>query len=485
MKQAGIGRRTVQYNPARGSRKAQMDAYAAAIKVMRGEFEGDVSKAVASIKGTDPEVRSRYTARTWATRRQLYGPSGRGNMAAAKKHSKRNWPWSKRTYSAKTKTWTRAKGSGKKSISYRVHSPRIKAAVKVATPKRTTSSKAPAATKYPALFGTAYEKLSPSQQALVRRAMNYQKRNPKAGSFERCVAAVSKRGGVTDPSAVCAASEMRKPGGKSELLAAARRGKLAAMSAKNPFVTMTEGKATAQIFQIAPHEFTVNLGDETKQFKTFKAAQSWARLRLHEVSNPRGIRVKVYARKPTKTRNPMDQAAKLYQEFHGFPSTEVIEFVEQVHFHSVTTSLGPLVSMIVRIGKNEPFRLNMDPTDAKIEDVVYLTSTEDGRQLIPVGGNQSVPIDQLGKFGLDKEDQRDHMLLGEIQQITYRTKKTFEEDGQVAIDFYHDLGGEHSKGKLPVLIYKPRNPSMEIAGGRYFIGKPDKSLGGVSPGIVG
>lgn len=73
---ARLGKLTRQYNPAR-ARKAVMDAYAAAIKVMRGDWPGDVSKAVQTIQDTPPDVRSSYTARTWKTRRAIYGPSGR------------------------------------------------------------------------------------------------------------------------------------------------------------------------------------------------------------------------------------------------------------------------------------------------------------------------------------------------------------------------------------------------------------------------
>lgn len=80
LKKAGIGRLTKQYNPAagtKGGRRAQMQAYGAAIKVMRGEFDGDVGKAVATIRATPREVRSAYTSRSWPVRKQLYGPSGR------------------------------------------------------------------------------------------------------------------------------------------------------------------------------------------------------------------------------------------------------------------------------------------------------------------------------------------------------------------------------------------------------------------------
>jgi hypothetical protein len=77
MKNAGVGRRTVQYNPSKGRGGSQLAKYGAAIKVMRGEFPGDVSAAVATIYSTPPSVRSAYTARTWKVRKQLYGPSGR------------------------------------------------------------------------------------------------------------------------------------------------------------------------------------------------------------------------------------------------------------------------------------------------------------------------------------------------------------------------------------------------------------------------
>lgn len=73
----GLGVITSQTNPSRGRGRTSMNEYAAAIKIMRGEFEGDVSKAVATIRATPAAVRSAYTARTWNMRRQIYGPSGR------------------------------------------------------------------------------------------------------------------------------------------------------------------------------------------------------------------------------------------------------------------------------------------------------------------------------------------------------------------------------------------------------------------------
>jgi hypothetical protein len=78
LKAAGVGRPTNQYNPRKRARGGgQMAEYAAAIKVMRGEFEGDAAAAMRTIRATPASVRSAYTRRTWPTRRAMYGPSGR------------------------------------------------------------------------------------------------------------------------------------------------------------------------------------------------------------------------------------------------------------------------------------------------------------------------------------------------------------------------------------------------------------------------
>ena len=78
-KKHGIGRRVQQYNPSKLSRKSQMEAYGNAIKVMRGDFEGDAGAAMDTINATPENIRSAYTSKSWAIRRQRYGPSGRAN----------------------------------------------------------------------------------------------------------------------------------------------------------------------------------------------------------------------------------------------------------------------------------------------------------------------------------------------------------------------------------------------------------------------
>jgi hypothetical protein len=80
MRKAGIGKLTRQFNPGM-ARKEIMREYGNAIKVMRGEFEGDIGAAVATIRATPRDIRSAYTSRTWPTRRAIYGPAGRAQGA--------------------------------------------------------------------------------------------------------------------------------------------------------------------------------------------------------------------------------------------------------------------------------------------------------------------------------------------------------------------------------------------------------------------
>lgn len=283
-------------------------------------------------------------------------------------------------------------------------------------------------------------------------------------------------------------AKARKPASKK-----ARKANSYTKPAGSGVSTLTQGKAKADIFE-SGGKHTAQIvspgGREEQSFSgpgSFKAAMSWARLRLHEVANP--ARFKVYPLTPGRRKNPAEPAARMYEKFHGTPSTEVREYIEEVHRHSWLASLGPLVSIDVRSvnGNKQAVLPFPEPDTASVGDVVMLCTTEDGTQLIPVGGDQELDAKSLiGAFGMVPADfARDNVLIGTITEITYRTKKSFEKNGQEEIDFYHALGSEGSRGVYPVLIYHPRNPSLEIAGGRYYIGKAEASLGGVSPGIIG
>lgn len=258
----------------------------------------------------------------------------------------------------------------------------------------------------------------------------------------------------------------------------------------NPSWTLRQGNAVAVVYETSPNHHTAEVWSgsrrKTESFtgpRSFESAKSWARLNLYEAaSNPVKIRVTA----PGARQNPMEPAQKMFEDFHGLPSKEILEYKEREHQHSVLWGVGPLVSMVVISPMGKEFTIYLkDPDSSSAQNVVMLACTENGRQLIPVGGDQKLSLESIAPAGFKEIDRRDHMALGTIVQITYRTKKSFELHGREAVDFYHDLGAEGSRGICPVLIYKPLNPSFEIAGGRYQVAKPERALGGVSPGIVG
>jgi hypothetical protein len=263
---------------------------------------------------------------------------------------------------------------------------------------------------------------------------------------------------------------------------------------KNPSYTLTQGRAKGFVVEGDSNQFIAEViaPDGSKQehvFKGkggFKAAASWVRLRLFEVANP--VKWKLYPKRTGK-RNPEDTSVRMFEKFHGTPSTEVIEFAEEEHRHAWLASMGPLISMKVQsVTTSKVVELEFaDPAAAKPGEVVMLCVNEEGNQLICMGGDQELDEAYLiSNFGMTPADfNRDNALIGTITEITYRTKKKFEKDGQEEVDFYHELGKEGSHGVLPVLEYKTRSPKLVIVGGRYYIGKAEPSLGNTSPGLIG
>lgn len=76
MRRAGLGRKTRQYNPA--DRGAQtMEQWAGAVASLHGNGTMELADAVAIIRATPSEDRSRFAREIWRVRRQRYGSSGR------------------------------------------------------------------------------------------------------------------------------------------------------------------------------------------------------------------------------------------------------------------------------------------------------------------------------------------------------------------------------------------------------------------------
>ena len=156
--------------------------------------------------------------------------------------------------------------------------------------------------------------------------------------------------------------------------------------------------------------------------------------------------------------NPLEAAARLFEEFHGKPSAEVVEVEESLHVHDYLAELGELLKLEV---------IALDSSRVKLSgfDGALLCSNEEGTQLFIRGGDQFIDLDVF-----DVAEPHENETLGTVKRIWYHTEKLHlgKEGGQAR--YYHDFGEEG--GRRPHLIYHYKDPSLEFAGGSYVV-KPE------------
>lgn len=155
-----------------------------------------------------------------------------------------------------------------------------------------------------------------------------------------------------------------------------------------------------------------------------------------------------------------EAAQERYEEFHGRPSDEEILAQEEIRVRENLGVVGRLVQLICEcVADGQIYRVNFG------EDVLLCVSA-DGRQLYVIGGDQSLDLESMG-FSREQRE-KDKVFIGSVQQVTYRTRKSF--DNFAEIDYVHDFGEEG--GTLPALVYDRLNQTLEFAGGDYEI-KPE------------
>jgi hypothetical protein len=225
----------------------------------------------------------------------------------------------------------------------------------------------------------------------------------------------------------------------------------------------------------------------------------------HRKGSPYAICTAAGTRNPKRSNNPLEKARKLREDFTGLPAGEILKYQQKDHFHEYVTGAGKLVCLDVLTvdGREIPIiapGFSFDPKKYLRRDLrhshegtwildpstpasklVQVSFSEDGKQLIFTGGDQSIPLEAMG-FG--PRDMRDNMFIGTVVEITYRTKKKFEANGKEEVDFHHEFGKQGSRGVLPLLGYYLRVQRMFSLGGRYEIA-PVRADIGASPGIVG
>jgi hypothetical protein len=166
-----------------------------------------------------------------------------------------------------------------------------------------------------------------------------------------------------------------------------------------------------------------------------------------------------------KRANPSeaDEAAEVYEEFHGKPSEFVTTLQEKIVYPGDLAELGTLISLAVAPPGTD-LRGKVECQLLKFRGKgVTVAGTGNRKEILFAGGDQSVDADQ---FSADAG--KGQIVLGTCVEITYKTTKAFH-DFQ-PIEYFHEFGEE--TGVRPLLAYDTRSERLYLIGGAYFI-KPE------------
>lgn len=171
----------------------------------------------------------------------------------------------------------------------------------------------------------------------------------------------------------------------------------------------------------------------------------------------REMREKGY-RNPSK-RNPELAAADLAEAWHGKPARNATEFIEQIHVHEFLTDLGRLMELEVSADGRYAKTVKFDKD-------TRLASSENGKQLYVVGGDQTL---DLGAFGIKGDEaEKDLVVVGDVLAVTYVTAKHHLGKADKTPGPYRHALGEDG-GECPTLLYDTMNGTIGFAGGSYKI----------------
>ncbi len=123
-------------------------------------------------------------------------------------------------------------------------------------------------------------------------------------------------------------------------------------------------------------------------------------------------------------KNPsLDDSQSLFESFHGRPSTHLTEIAETEHYPSNLAALGELEELEILIGNNKvlPITFSREHTP----EIVMVCATPDAKQIEFVGGDQSLPLDDIELTNAEKGNPTNKSLVevGPIYGITYWTDK--------------------------------------------------------------
>jgi hypothetical protein len=256
--------------------------------------------------------------------------------------------------------------------------------------------------------------------------------NPRGtkGRFERCVKAVSERGGAVDPKAVCGAQEKKYQMNLDD--------KLSIKTLRVPGVSWKKYVVKSGSRVIAGPFYTKGEASDT----------------LARIEQDR------------RKRNPADAAMAVSEELHGRKVKAMIPVQQKRHYHKYLAELGELEKLVV-LCRDGRHRVTLKGFDGAM-----LCSNEDRNQLFIVGGDQSV---NLKDFGIKSPHEIE--TLGEVIAIDYFTdKEHLGSEGGTAV-YTHKFRSTNDNGRHktirmarnPDLIYYLRDQHLEFSGGSYEI----------------
>lgn len=213
--------------------------------------------------------------------------------------------------------------------------------------------------------------------------------------------------------------------------------------------------------------------------------------------------------------NPEAGAVAMRESFTGLPSKKTITVTEDVHVHEHLAALGELVQLKVKTLKGVIFTIGfgkeenpkkgkpigkkvagwvdrrakavsgiadhlmktwVNPKKINPNGAPILAVTEDGKNLMIVGGSQALDLKALG---MGEFADKESVIVGDIKTIDYFATKDWKDGKKPETAIYTHKMGEET-GDLPLLRYDTRNKRCFIDGGRYHIKRP---MLGTSPGI--
>lgn len=169
--------------------------------------------------------------------------------------------------------------------------------------------------------------------------------------------------------------------------------------------------------------------------------------------------------KRKRRKNPADESAKAFKDFHGKPVDQFVEVKERIHTHGYLAAAGELRRLEVAGVDRHPHVISGFKGS-------LLAFNEKRNQLFVKGGDQSV---NLADFGIKQPHELE--TLGAVVKIDYLAdKKHLGDEGGKAI-YRHKFRTTNENGKhvtirvarYPDLIYRVLEKRLEFSGGSYEI----------------